>query len=193
VISTRRLHLPADREFFELIPQWREAYPRRYQAWDALDGPVCSYLKLAENPESICIGIEEDGEPVAVLVYHHTGAGWFEAHLEAKRGFDAEKAHPVAFTWGWWLFELGAQVLYAWILEPNRVSAVLTMQLGLRYDGTVRWRDVFRGKVLKSRRYTLTRETWLGWQNVKQENRRDKERRQVPEPGAAVPAGVPTG
>lgn len=168
MISTRRLHWETDQEFFDLVPEWRKAYPKRYREWDALDGPECSYASLAQNPECVHIGVYEDGEPVAILLYRHTGNGWFEAHMEARRGFNAEKAHPVAWEWGWGLFELGAEVLYAWILDPNRVSATLTRQLGLTYDGTLRWRGIFRGKILISRRYTLERSTWMVWQQAAQ-------------------------
>lgn len=172
-ITSRRLRRQeSDRYFFDLVEQWRAEYP----AWlRDINSNLEEVWSTADIPEYINIGIWRDGEPYAFLTYRHTVEGWWESHLESKRGAKAEELDGVIWEWGWGVFrDLGAEAIFAWIPVTNRVSAKMTEALQLHYDGTLRWYGTLRGKVLKWRRHTFYRKEWLYWYNLEEATRVSK-------------------
>jgi hypothetical protein len=175
-LESRRLRSPDDK-FFTAALQWRTQYPRIYREMDALQGEMEDLAKYANDPEYIHIGISADDIPVGLLTFRHAGDGWFEAHLDSKRGFSVKHLEPVAWEWGWGLFEMGAYAIYAWGLDSSKAAKRAADILCLTYDGTVRWIGVFHDKVVRSKRHTLYRHTWLGWQNESETNGRSNQKR----------------
>ena len=166
-IETKRLHrIEEDAPCFEEATKWVEAEPEWLKALDRLEGvEVADLWEEADNPANIIVGLWNDGEYRAFFAFQHSGGGAFEAHLISKRRVRAEEVRDEIWRWGWGIFDqLNAQCIYAWIPELNRVSRVMTNLLCLTFDGVTRWHGVYRNRIMKWRRHTLYRTTWLKWQ-----------------------------
>ena len=160
MIESRRLRDPND-PFFEKWREWKKAYPRTFTAMDNLLGENEDLAEYAQSEEHVHVGVSENGAPLAIITFRHAGGGWFEIHLDSRRGFTMEQYAPVAWRWGWRLFELGAYAIYGWLLDSSRAARRAAEQLCLEYDGTVRWIGVYNGKIVRSKRYVLYRSTWM--------------------------------